>query len=165
MHRCSCVGRYLRRVYARVRSSDEGDRASPAPSYMYIYNIIVDTDLRGETKNSAPRTKGVGTRAARAQQRERGTVSGYGNGGSRNATERAPLFFLRATRPFPLFHDDRFCERARCESAASRSEFLSEERASRLDLSHVRPVEDDALITLAARMLAGRTGRSLADLA
>lgn len=71
MHRCSCVGRYLRRVYARVRSSDEGDRASPAPSYMYIYNIIVDTDLRGETKNSAPRTKGVGTRAARRRERER----------------------------------------------------------------------------------------------
>lgn len=70
MHRCSCVGRYLahvRPVLVSAAAPSRGDRPS-WQSYMYIYNIIADTDLRGETKNSAPRT---GRGGERCQDRER----------------------------------------------------------------------------------------------
>lgn len=53
-------------------------------SYMYIYNIIADTDLGGETKNSAPRTC-----SKRGRENRRGI-------GTKKTSNRSVVCFLSA---------------------------------------------------------------------
>lgn len=82
------------RVRLHANGGGGGGTLDDERSYMYIYNIIADTDLGGETKNSAPRTckrgrenrRGIGTKKTANRSKGNGLPALFHDA-------RQPVFF------------------------------------------------------------------------
>lgn len=115
----------------------------PCLSYMYIYNIIADTDLSAEKRK---------TRHQGRERVEKGT-----EGDSEMGTRREQNAFLSSLNRLQAFAPIFSTSHTRLVFAGASVPGLGAKRPLPVANSfpkreHVRPVEGDALITLAARL-------------